>query len=99
MGINPTRFAIAVSASLASLAVGLLLGVSAGGSHTAHVLQVETVTTTTGATAQAPITHTVTVPRIITVATTVTPPPKVIDVAYRWAVGPPGVGVSWTTPR
>ncbi len=72
MGIDPTRFAIAVSASLASLAVGLLLGVRAGGSQAAHVLQVETVTTTTGATAHAPITQTVTVPGVITVATTVT---------------------------
>jgi hypothetical protein len=44
MGVNPTRFAIAVSASLACLMLGLLVGVSAGGSHTAHVFRTQTVT-------------------------------------------------------
>src|SRR5689334_6508583 len=46
MGVNPVRFAVAVSGGLACLMLGLLAGVSAGSNETGHVMSVETVTTT-----------------------------------------------------
>jgi hypothetical protein len=82
MGVNPTRFAIAVAAALACLMLGLLIGVSAGPGHAAHIFRVETVTTSALApdqaanrtvTVHAPvITRTVTIPATVTVETTVT---------------------------
>jgi hypothetical protein len=82
MGVNPTRFAIAVAASLACLMLGLLIGVSAGPGRAAHIFRVETVTTPAFAPSQAAartvtreapaITRTVTVPVTVTVETTVT---------------------------
>ena len=48
MGVSPTRFAVIVSAVLACLMLGLLVGVRAGTSQSSHVLQVQTVTTTAG---------------------------------------------------
>ena len=84
MGVNPTRFAIAVAAALACLMLGLLVGVSAGPGHAAHIFRVETVTTSARAPDQAAnrtvtlhapvITRTVTVPATVTVETTVTAP-------------------------
>jgi len=61
MGVNPVRFAVAVSGGLACLMLGLLAGVSAGSSQTGHVMSVETVTTTARAQMQAAVDRTVTV--------------------------------------
>ena len=82
MDVDPKRFAIAVAASLACLMLGLLIGVRAGPGHAAHILRVETVTTTGFAPSQAAnrtvtlhapvITRTVRVPETVTVGTTVT---------------------------
>jgi len=61
MGVNPVRFAVAVSGGLACLMLGLLAGVSAGSNETGHVMSVETVTTTARAQMQAAVDRTVTV--------------------------------------
>jgi hypothetical protein len=61
MGVNPVRFAVAVSGGLACLMLGLLAGVSAGSSQTGHVLSVETVTRTARAPLQAAVARIVTV--------------------------------------
>src|SRR4051794_22456432 len=46
MGVNPVRFAVAVSGGLACLMLGLLAGVSAGGRDTGHVMSGPTGTRT-----------------------------------------------------
>jgi hypothetical protein len=46
MNVNPTRFAVAITAALACLIGGVLVGVRAGAGRTGHVFMVETVTTT-----------------------------------------------------
>jgi len=61
MGVNPVRFAVAVSGGLACLMLGLLAGVSAGSRQTGHVMSVETVTSTARAQLQAAVDRTVTV--------------------------------------
>ena len=75
-GVNPTRFAMAVAASLACLMLGLLVGVSAGTSRASNVYQVKTVTTTAApdpvANRTVTLTRTVTAPTTVTVEGTVT---------------------------
>jgi outer membrane biosynthesis protein TonB len=61
MSVSPVRFAVAASGALACLMLGLVAGVRAGTTQTAHVMSVQTVTKTAHGHMQAALVRTVTV--------------------------------------
>ena len=98
MHVNAARLAVVLSACLACLAGGLLLGVATGGLRAEHVFRVETVTTTTRGAVLPAQTVTTTVPQVVTTSETVTATTRVIEVAVRHRSGATKHGSTGSRP-
>jgi hypothetical protein len=95
MDVNPTRFAVAVTAALACVIVGLLVGMRAGGGGiTDHLVRIERTTTLAAPQRADAAARTVTTAVTRTVTRTVTVPVTVTAAApaARRAAPRPGPG-------